>query len=146
MKPTAVYGLVASEKELALELDVHVAGENDPKWLRLEDRVAQGARSRVNHIFVGWIGNDVDFATFPTNGVVTEALTTASYLLAVVCPFGVTSPAFVDQVMGFARSVMFLMPDQLPPVAYGFTTNHKSMHTHTSTYRIDTNVSKNRHT
>lgn len=73
LDPSAVDGLVAREDELLPQLDDHAVGEDDPKWLRLDHRVAEGPRLGVVHVVVGWVGDHVVSALLAAGGVVAEA-------------------------------------------------------------------------
>ncbi|GER54280.1 aliphatic sulfonates import ATP-binding protein SsuB [Striga asiatica] len=100
--PAAVDGLVGVEDELLLELDEHVGGEDDPEGLRLDDRVAEGARFGVDGVEVGGVGHDVVAAAFAAERVLAEADCAVGEALAVELPVRVTAPAVVDGVAGEA--------------------------------------------
>lgn len=104
----AVDGFIAGENEFLHEFDAHMGFENDPHGFGEEDGVAEGSRSRVDHVFIGWVSDDVDFAVFSAGGVVTESLNAFGELLAVIGPIGVASPAFIDTIIGDAWTRVFI--------------------------------------
>ena len=94
-----VNGLEARHDELALNLDGHVLGEDDPERLRPGDAVAQRAGAGVAGI-VRVRGDDVELSVLAPNGVLTESNRARCERLAMALPVGVASPAVVDVVPG----------------------------------------------
>ena len=94
----AVDGLEAVDDELVLEFDHHVAGEGDPEGVGLDHSVPEGARSWVDGVPVGGVGDDVEPAALAAHGVPTEPNAAVGEALPVVCPVGVAPPAVVDGV------------------------------------------------
>lgn len=93
----AVDGLEGVEHELLLEPDGHVAGEDDPEGLVLDDAVPQGARLRADRV-VARVGHHVDLAVPAPDRVLAEPDRAVCQTLAVLLPIGVAPPAVVDRV------------------------------------------------
>lgn len=111
---SSINGLVAVHDELLLEGDEHASSKDDPQRAVTRDRVAERAGFRVHHIIVGGIGDHVEWSTFASNGVSTEALDAICELLAIVGPIGVTPPTPVDGVCGYAWTVTTIFSLQVP--------------------------------
>ena len=67
-----VDSLVAIHKELFLKHNVHVSIEDDPKRFGLYDGMSECSRFRVYRIFIGVIGDYVEFAIAPAHRITTE--------------------------------------------------------------------------
>ena len=99
---TSIYGLEAVHDQLLLQRDDHVALEDDPQRLVLDDSVAQGARPRVDRVVVASVCDHIVAAVAATNGIATEANPAVREALAVPLPVGVAAPAVVDGVASSA--------------------------------------------
>lgn len=106
----AVDGLEAVHDELLGEGDDHVALEDDPQRLVLDDGVPEGALLGVHGVVVASVGDHVDLAVAAADGVAAEADAAVGEALAVVVPVRVAAPAVVDGVPRAARQV-----PQVPP-------------------------------
>jgi len=65
--------LEAVHDELLLQLDVHVAAEDDPKRLLLNDAVAERAGLGVDHVVVAVVGHHVNLPVSTSDSVLAEA-------------------------------------------------------------------------
>lgn len=68
----AVDRLVRVHHELLLQLDDHVSFEDDPQWLVLYYRMAEGARPRVHGVVVPRVADHVDPAMLAPDGAPPE--------------------------------------------------------------------------
>ena len=98
----AVDGLVAGDEQLLVEVDDHVAGEDDPERLGLDSSVAESAGAGVDQVVVGGVGDDIDLAVDAAKGVTPEPQGAVGELLAIAGPVGAAPPAAVDRVRGLA--------------------------------------------
>lgn len=98
----------AIDDEFMLEPNGHILGEDDPKGLKLDHGVAEGARSWVRRIGIGRVGYDVDLAAFAADGIAAEADAAVGESLPVRRPIWVAAPAIVDGVSGEARESLIL--------------------------------------
>lgn len=94
----AINGLVRGQNELVLELDLHVAVENDPQRLGLQDAVAESALLGVHHVVVAVVCHHVHVAGFPPGSVFPESDGAIGQRLPVRVPVGVRAPAIVHGV------------------------------------------------
>lgn len=99
---TRVDGLVSLHDEFLAELDDHAALEYDPQRPLLDDGVAEGSGPRVQHVVVGWVGDQVRAAGFPAGGSPAEAEDAVGESAAVLGPERLATPAAVDWVGGLA--------------------------------------------
>ena len=90
-------------QQFFLELDGHVASEDDPEWLLFYDGVSEGTRFGCNSIVVAGVGDDVDFAVPSADGILAEADRAVGKPLSVRRPVGITPPAVVNGVTSVAR-------------------------------------------
>ncbi|KAH7834175.1 hypothetical protein Vadar_013431 [Vaccinium darrowii] len=110
VSPTFIYGLEVVHDQLLLELDHHVALEDDPERFILDHGVAEGTESRVHGIVVGGVGDDVEVAVVVPDGVVAEPNAAIGEKLAVEVPRWVALPAVVDGVAdGTGEEAQFAM-------------------------------------
>lgn len=100
VSPTSIYGLEAVHDQLLLELDHHVALEDDPERFVLDHSVAEGTGSWVHGVVVRGVSDDVEAAVAAPNGVAAEPDAAVGEALAVEVPRWVTPPAVVDGVAG----------------------------------------------
>lgn len=107
IRAATVDGFEAVDNELVLELDEHVAREDDPEGFGLDHAVAKCAWSWVCWVVIGGVGDDVDLAAFAAEGCVAESDGAVGESLAVVGPVWVAPPAIVDWVSGEARELVF---------------------------------------
>lgn len=110
----AVEGLEGVHDQLLLQLDRHVALEDDPERLVLDDRVAERPGLGVDGVVVARVGDHVDLAVAAPDGVLAEPDGAVGEALAVLLPVGVAPPAVVDRVPGPAGEV-----PQAPPIPSG---------------------------
>lgn len=99
---SAVDCLERVHHQLLLQLDGHVAFEDDPQRLVLDDGVPESPRFRVYWV-VARVGDHVDFAVSASNGVLSEPNCAVRQPLPVLLPFRVAPPAIVDRVSAAAR-------------------------------------------
>lgn len=92
---TAIYGLVAVEDELMLELDDHVGLEDDPEGLLLDDSIAKGARGWGDCVVIRGVRYHIETTPFAPNCTLPKANGAVSQPLSVVSPVGVAAPAVV---------------------------------------------------
>lgn len=72
VSPTAIDSFVAIEDELLRQFNHHITGKHNPQWLRLNHGVSESTRFRVHGVVVRGVGDDVEFATLASLGVLTE--------------------------------------------------------------------------
>jgi hypothetical protein len=111
----AVDGLEAVHDELLPEPDDHVALEDDPERLLLDDGVAEGALARVDGVVVAGVGDHVEPAVAAADGVAAEADAAVGQALAVVVPVRVPAPAVVDRVARLGGEVAEVPPRRAVP-------------------------------
>jgi hypothetical protein len=95
---TPVDGLVTVHDELLLQLNVHVAVEDYPERLRLNDAIAKRPFFRVNHVAVAVIRDNIYLSVFATNGILAETKGAISQRLPILGPTWITPPAVVHRV------------------------------------------------
>lgn len=103
---TTVDGLVAHHNELLLEFDVHVARKYNPKWLGLEDAIAECSYLGIHDIIVAVVSNHVDLPIFTTDCILPESNGAVCKGLPVLFPVPIAPPAVVDGVAGSTASQM----------------------------------------
>lgn len=103
--PTSIYGLEAVHDQLLLELDHHVALEDNPERVVLDDGVAEGSGPWVDRVGVGGVSDDVEAAIAAPDGIAAEPCAAVGKALAVLVPGGVASPAVVNGVAREAGEV-----------------------------------------
>ena len=109
-----VYGLEAVDDELVLEFDEHVGGEGNPQGLSLDHSVPESARSGVDGVLVGGVGDHIELTALAAHSVLAEPNAAVGEALPVVLPVGVTPPAVVNGVTGETRRpIAFLYREHL---------------------------------
>lgn len=96
----AVDGFMRVHHELVFQANDHVAFEDDPEWLVLDDSVAESARSGVDRVIVARVGHSVYSAVSAADCVLAKADSAVGQALAVGFPIGIAPPAVVDGVTG----------------------------------------------
>lgn len=94
----AVDGLVASHDQLLLQVDDHVAREDDPQRLGLDHRVPESAPAGLVHFVVRGVCHHVDPTIHSSGGPPAEPEDTFGQLLAVQVPVRLAPPAPVNRV------------------------------------------------
>lgn len=95
---TSVEGLVTVHDELLLQFDVHVAAEDDPERLVLDDPVAKRPFFGIDDVVVTVVGDDVDFTISSADSVFAEADGATRKRLPIVGPVRIAPPAVVNRV------------------------------------------------